>query len=275
MKIYKVSSILGNPEADERFCLVRLSVVHNAALFLSCSLQIVVLLPRPPSACGGLSVARRSGWLKTMTANRVALRTFGYEWDEFVQMPSRKSCDEERREERNAYINGVRTADESVSEANYSGVSEERGARAPQTITAYAVLRGSLLLCCRYIDRAHRSKLVTIKGTLQSPHLTRLKTGKGTYSYDVLAQVCEQYDAGCRKDFRGPSVFTATLYGLVKFVTRLMFFHDRDRYVSARVRDATVTTSNLLSCLLQIPGACEEVGREVYVAWRRIVEREG
>lgn len=56
------------------------------------------------------------------TANTLALQTFGYEWDEFVQMPSRKSCGEEGQEERSAYLRTVLEDKEQVSAANYSGV---------------------------------------------------------------------------------------------------------------------------------------------------------
>jgi PAS domain S-box-containing protein len=41
-------------------------------------------------------------------ANRTAQRCFGYSWDEFVGMPSRLSAEEPNREERRAFMDGVR-----------------------------------------------------------------------------------------------------------------------------------------------------------------------
>lgn len=56
-------------------------------------------------------------------ANKLALQTFGYEWDEFVQMPSRKSCGEEEQQPRSARLRRALDDDENVPAADYSAVS--------------------------------------------------------------------------------------------------------------------------------------------------------
>ncbi|CAM9451613.1 unnamed protein product [Ectocarpus sp. 6 AP-2014] len=55
--------------------------------------------------------------------NAASLKTFGYTWEEFTTLPSRKSCEENLRGEREELLTIVREVDENVPPPqNYAGV---------------------------------------------------------------------------------------------------------------------------------------------------------
>ena len=60
---------------------------------------------------------------RTAVGNEAGLRTFGYTWDEFTALPSRKSCEEDVREERAELLQNVREFDKTSPAVDYSGVS--------------------------------------------------------------------------------------------------------------------------------------------------------
>lgn len=55
--------------------------------------------------------------------NEAGLRTFGYTWDEFTALPSRKSAEEDVRAERAELLQKVQELDKTASAVDYSGVS--------------------------------------------------------------------------------------------------------------------------------------------------------
>ena len=69
--------------------------------------------------------------------NEAGLKTFGYTWDEFIALPSRKSCEEDVRAERESLLQSVREIDKTAPDVDYKGVSS----RARQARTEVAPSR--------------------------------------------------------------------------------------------------------------------------------------
>ena len=51
------------------------------------------------------------------------LRTFGYTWEEFTALPSRKTCGEDVQAERKELLENVRELDDTTPVADFSAVS--------------------------------------------------------------------------------------------------------------------------------------------------------
>lgn len=59
--------------------------------------------------------------------NQAGLIAFGYTWEEFTVLPSRKSCEEGQLEERLEYLDSVLDGEDSASSREYTGVSRRVG----------------------------------------------------------------------------------------------------------------------------------------------------
>lgn len=78
--------------------------------------------------------------------NEAGLRTFGYTWDEFTALPSRKSCEEDVRAERAELLQNVREFDKTAPAVDYSGVSYRATAVVKQESPEQARLPTTLFL---------------------------------------------------------------------------------------------------------------------------------
>lgn len=60
---------------------------------------------------------------RVMSGNEVALQSFGYTWEEFTALPSRKSCEEDGRGERQELLDDVKQSDKGAAPGELPGVS--------------------------------------------------------------------------------------------------------------------------------------------------------